>query len=310
MPTYLVNKREESMKPNLSVSVLSVLCVLFSFTGSVCAYTARNYYGAKFEPFDTVMHTGGLDPGDFNDYWHVMDPGEYPAGYMAYCNLTNPFVPGLRDTLNSYVQNYDVYLPVQLGLYIVNIEDQIAAGLWDKDIEGFCRDLKQLGYPLLIRIGYECNGAHNGYDANDYKAAFIRITNALRANNVEAATVFNIIPDSEAQYMPYYPGDAYVDWWAINIFSAWASTTSYTTGFCSNAHSHGKPVLIGEASPADYHTTNGWASWFGWFVPYFNLIDSQPGIKNFCYINYNWPDGMPDDAEAEASLPQQFRRDT
>ncbi|HOL31256.1 MAG TPA: hypothetical protein PK052_04680, partial [Anaerohalosphaeraceae bacterium] len=36
------------------------------------------------------------------------------------------------------------------------------------------------------------------------------------------------------------------------------------------------------------HTDQGEASWNGDFVPYFNLINSWAGIKNFCYINTNW----------------------
>jgi len=265
--------------------VLSVSFFLLPASSSLASYQARNYYGAKFESVDTVMHTAGQSIGDFNDYWNVMDVSEKPAVYMAYCNLVTPFVPALRADLDSYVQAYGVYMPVQLGLYVVGIEDEIAAGLWDDDIDTFCKALKQLGYPLYIRIGYECNGTWNGYDPTDYKAAFIRITNALRANNVEAATVFNVIQDS---YINYYPGDDYVDWWSINMFSVWNVNHPITTTFLADAHSHGKPVLVGEADPTYWHTDQGLASWNGYFVPYFNMIESNAVIKNFCYINTNW----------------------
>lgn len=243
------------------------------------------YYGAKLEPQNLIMHTAGQSVGDFNDYWNVMDADERPACYMAYCNLVTPFVPALREDLERYKRDYGVYLPVQLGLYIVGIEDKIAAGLWDADIERFCRDLNQLGYPLYIRIGYECNGAHNNYDPTAYKAAFIRITNALRANNVETATVFNVI---QGPYTAWYPGDDYVDWMSINAFSVWNVQHPDTYTFLNDAHARSKPVMIGEADPTWWHTDQGQASWDGYFVPYFNLIESWPGIKNFCYINADW----------------------
>ena len=105
---------------------------------------------------------------------------------MTYCNLTTLLFPLCAD-LERYRKDYGIYLPVQMGLYIVGSEAEIAAGFWDADIQRFCQDLNQLGYPLYIRIGYECNGAHNNYDPSAYKAAFIRIVNALRDQNVEAA---------------------------------------------------------------------------------------------------------------------------
>ncbi|HOK95262.1 MAG TPA: carbohydrate binding domain-containing protein [Anaerohalosphaeraceae bacterium] len=255
------------------------------YLSEVAQQANRNYYGAKLEPRNRVMHTAGQSAGDFNDYWNLMDIGEKPACYMTYCNLVDPFVPALRAELERYRRDYGVYLPVQLGLYIVGIENEIAAGLWDADIERFCRDLNQLGYPLYIRIGYECNGDHNHYDPIAYKAAFIRITNALRSNNVEAATVFNVI---QGPYQSWYPGDAYVDWMSINAFGVWNIQHPYTPLFLNDAHARGKPVLIGEASPVFWHTDQGEASWNGDFVPYFNLINSWAGIKNFCYINTNW----------------------
>jgi hypothetical protein len=246
---------------------------------------ARNYYGAKLESPSQVMHTAGQNVSDFNAYWTLMDAGEKPACYMAYCNLVTPFMPALRADLERYRNDYGIYLPVQMGLYIVGSESEIAAGLWDADIERFCKDLNQLGYPLYIRIGYECNGAHNGYDPTAYKAAFIRITNALRAHNVEAATVFNVI---QGPYSAWYPGDAYVDWMSINLFSVWNIQHPYTYTFLNEAHTRGKPVLIGEADPTYWHTNQGQASWNGDFVPYFGLIENWPGIKNFCYINTDW----------------------
>lgn len=255
---------------------------------SLCRVTpdeGRRYYGAPLEPRDRVMHTAGQNVGDFNAYWTLMDPAEKPACYMTYCNLVTPFVPALREDLERYRRDTGVYLPVQLGLYIVGSEHEIAAGLWDADIERFCKDLNRLGYPLYIRIGYECNGAHNNYDPTAYKAAFIRITNALRAHNVEAATVFNVI---QGPWAAWYPGDAYVDWMSINAFSVWNIQHPDTPAFLADAHARGKPVMIGEAGPTWWHTDQGQASWDGYFVPYFSLIENWPGIKNFCYINANW----------------------
>ena len=87
-----------------SISFLTIvlsMVVFLLFPGSALAYQTRNYYGGKLEPVDKVMHVAGQSPSDFNDYWNVMDSGEYPACYMAYCNLVEPFVPDLRAQLES-----------------------------------------------------------------------------------------------------------------------------------------------------------------------------------------------------------------
>ena len=52
------------------VTVFAAAVILISAANEVDAYTARNYYGAKFESVDTVMHTAGQSIGDFNDYWN------------------------------------------------------------------------------------------------------------------------------------------------------------------------------------------------------------------------------------------------
>ena len=75
---------------------------------------------------------------------------------------------------------------------------------------------------------------------------------------------------------------------SINLFSVWNIRHPDTYTFLNEAHARAKPVLIGEADPTYWHTDQGMASWNGYFVPFFGLIENWPGIKNFCYINANW----------------------
>jgi len=97
----------------------------------------------------------------------------------------------------------------------------------------------------------------------------------------------------------FNPGDDAVDWWSINFFSPSNITDS------GSADGHNRPVLIGEATPQFVGVLDGQKSWDTWFVPYFNLIRSQPGIKMISYINWNWA-GYPQwskwgDARLEAN---------
>ena len=65
-------------------------------------------------------------------------------------------------------------------------EAQVAAGAYDQQIANLVTGLQRLGLPVYLRIGYEFNGLiWNGYQPVPYQQAFVRITNALRAANLE-----------------------------------------------------------------------------------------------------------------------------
>ena len=86
----------------------------------------------------------------------------------------------------------------------------------------------------------------------------------------------------------FYPGDAYVDWWAINLFSTKSLTASATRDFLDEADRKGFPVMIGESTPFHHNVAEGKAIIDAWYAPYFGLIRSSPGIKAFCYIDWDW----------------------
>ena len=333
---HVFSKLTSKSTPLLTV-VLSVTAFL-GFPSSTSGYQARNYYGARLEPVRTVLHGAGQDGGGFDDYIDEMAPNKHPTIYMAYYTIWDDYADGLRTQLDSYSQLYGDYVSAQIGLSLVDSYQQIAAGNLDDQVENWCRQLGQLGHPVYLRIGYEANGSHNGYNSTDYKAAFIKVTNTIRNLGLEdVATVWCVLPEQTLRpYMDWYPGDTYVDWWSLDLFIDWQINSSYTSNFLDNADAHGKPVMIGESTPASHQTTHGgtsWDDWFvpysngigsvtfplrtswnGWFVPYFNLIHNQPGIKAFCYINWNWPVKMPElggwgdcRLNSNATVAQNFR---
>jgi hypothetical protein len=162
----------------------------------------------------------------------------------------------------------------------------VAAGEYDDNVRQICENLKALDRPLFLRIGYECNGSWNGYDAHSYRNAFRHVVDMLRDHDVPAAMVWNVYPP--AVPMDYYPGDDYVDWWSIDLFSSSDAGKASTRAFLDSAHAHGKPVMIGESTPRGVGTDDGEQDWSEWFAPYFELIESRSGIKAFSYINWNW----------------------
>jgi hypothetical protein len=304
---------------------ISIVCVLFASCrveeplpppqSSDTAFIQRNYYNALLEPVSQVLHGAGQSEYAFTKYFHALGEGRRPVIYKTYVDLNGnlyDFFLYLKEYLHFYASTNNVYLIPEIGLKMTidgnppnPYEDDVAAGLYDDEIQEFCRELELLGHPVFMRIGYEFNGVWNGYLPESYKKAYIRITDALRAHNLEAATVWcasHPLHNGTYNYMEYYPGDAYVDWWGIDLMFANDLTDAANKYFLADADLHGKPVMIAESTPANIGVTDGQNDWIAWFEPYFALIQSNPGIKAFSYINWNWADFPPLSTWGDARL--------
>jgi Carbohydrate binding domain/Glycosyl hydrolase family 26 len=257
----------------------------------------RNDFNALLEPNGKVINGAGqYDIASFNNYWDVMNQNNKPAIFMSYIalkGLKSNWADDLKKELLSYGNKFII---PQIGLAMtedgnpsVHYEDSVALGLYDTQINNLIKGLKNLAIPAYVRIGYEFNGlSWNGYLPGSYKDAFIRITNTIRTSNLEVATVWCFSMDGETNYMDYYPGDSYVDWWAVDIFSASDFSATNAFSFMDSATAHQKPVMIGETTPRYVGVLNGDQSWDNWFVPFFDFIHTQPAVKAFCYINWDW----------------------
>jgi len=256
-------------------------------------FTPRHYYKAKLEPVAHVLHGAGqCNAQDVEDYRKTLESYD-PAIFMDYCGArgTNGgFAYGLKKKLDVFPK----YTAVQLGLSMTtdgkpdqHYEHEVAAGKYDENLNDLFKGLKSLDVPIYIRIGYECNGYWNGYKPEEYKKAFQHVTTLIRKQKLNAATVWCVAPRGKlAEVMSYYPGDEWVDWWSVDIFRTQEFGNSKT--IIEEAHKHGKPMMIGESTPHSVGVLDGEVSWNKWFKPYFELIRTSPGIKSFCYINWNW----------------------
>lgn len=81
--------------------------------------------------------------------------------------------------------------------------------------------LKHLNTPILLRIGGEMNVWTKLADAEAYKKAFIKITKIAKEIAPNVATVFspNDISDWNVDISDYYPGDEYVDWVGVSLYT-------------------------------------------------------------------------------------------
>jgi hypothetical protein len=282
------------MKTKLLTVLFLTLCVV---TQSLAQkIIPRLNQGAILEPQGKIINGAGQDLASYLNYWNVMHTQNKPLMYMTYLSLreaTSDWADGLKADLMSHPGKFQV---PQIGLSMTtdgtpssHYEQDIAAGLYDKQIEMFIDGLQSMAIPAYVRIGYEFNGvAWNGYVPATYKSAYIRITNMMRARGVEVATVWDLSMDGVMNFMDYYPGDEYVDWWGINVFSAAHFGDANAKKFMDNAGVHKKPVMIGETTPRYVGVLNGQTSWNQWFSSFFTFIHTYPELKAFSYINWDW----------------------
>jgi len=270
--------------------------ILFANTLFAQEFVPRNNYEALLEPKDQVIHGVGQSKDAHLNYWNVMLENQKPSVIMTYIGLkgiSSSWSLSLKNEILSYQPNFII---PQIGLSMTSdgtpsahYEGDVAAGLMDTEIDALIEGLRLLATPAYLRIGYEFNGlSWNGYQPATYKQAFIRITQKIRAAGLEVATVWDAAVGGNSNYMPYYPGDDVVDWWGINPFTVADISHSTLTNFLKDANLHQKPVLIGESTPQKVGVLQGEISWNKWFVPYFNLIHTNAGLKMSCYINWNW----------------------
>ena len=203
------------------------------------AFVPRAFYGRRLEPAYSVLHGAGQsDRASFDRYSAAT--GTHPALFMSYVDLRDD-LPTYFMQLAANLASFDapdrqtwpqIGLSLNRGQAASHYEASTAAGADDAAIAQFCEGVRLLQRPVYLRVGYEFNGPWNGYQPAAYVAAFRRIANALHACTGKVALVWDWSVDAEMDAVAggysetkslerlrsFYPGDAAVDWWAVNFF--------------------------------------------------------------------------------------------
>jgi len=289
---------------------LFFLCILF-YIVTLSNNSAYAFFNAKFEPVDGKIYHGAqaevrpINPIDRNIDWdgierYVKACGYRPKLIMHYISLDPVAFWLLESTIYDISQQPYDYVP-QIGLdfysYIGqfnilkpdDITKKISLGEYDERIKNLGDIFIKMKGPVFLRPGYEFGGNGQGRHASKkywiqaWKRIYTIFKN-IKADNV--AFVWNTL--DEKNFLEYYPGNAYVDWWGINIFCNNADKNPFINNFIREAARHKKPVMIAESTPRYIGSVSGEKSWKLWYIPYYNLITKYKHIKAFCYINASW----------------------
>jgi hypothetical protein len=312
-----------------SKSLFALLLVVAGCTVTGAPRPEKSENGSLFEPpAGRVLHGWGQMSG----YWDWDDPvakddardlDEYDRAVGSNRPaIVSFYVAPVENQVAGFVNKYPAFvkersIPVaQVGLYFMDafLHKKVATGGADDELRRIFRTLREAGVPVLLRVGYEFNSHWNPYDLKLYVTAYRRVTDLARAEAPGlVATVWHAEPEgfADRDFMEWYPGDEYVDWWGISLFYRDQMTDPRTRSFMEAAARHWKPVLIGECSPwfrgEKPGTLRGPASLDeakGWYDELFGFIGRYPQVKGINVIVVDWtrwnakfsyiPGGLPD----------------
>src|SRR5258708_2831310 len=146
----------------------------------------------------------------------------------------------------------------------------IAAGSFDAYIDSWANGLHAYGGPVLLDFGHEMDGnwypwgyGVNGNTAADFIAAYRHVHDRFAqagATNVQFVWTVDIWNPAGIDPTTLYPGDAYVDWTAIDVFNwgaaggGWASLSAgldATHVYARLASLTAKPMMLGQWASAE-----------------------------------------------------------
>ena len=242
-----------------------------------------------FVPMEGRMMIIGQQKDAIDGY--IANTGMVPGGFMAYTSIQD--MDGLDEPADHasginhaqyFVDSYP-HAAIQLGLYLKGALDDILAGQYDGNIIKLANWMKNTGSPIYLRIGYEFDLPDNGYDPLKYKEAYRYIVEHLRDENVtNVAYVWHsaTLIESHGHFMDWYPGDQYVDWFAVSVFNPMQIATAKE--FFAIAREHGKSLMIAESAPIGLVSMRAKMEWFR---HYFDFINEE-NVKVISYINSDW----------------------
>ena len=228
---------------------------------------------------------------------YVSTTGNIPGGTMSYTSIqkmegldaANEYGSGPQDAESLLLAYPDSV--IQIGLYMVDGLNKTIVGRYNVHLKKLAQWIKNAHRPVYLRIGYEFDNPSNHYDPQQYIQAFRYVVDFLRKEGVtNAAYVWHSYcwtQQVQGQWMAWYPGDDYVDWFGASLFAT-PDQLWTVSAFVKLSRVHHKPFMICESTPWGMYTSRAKIDFLNHV---FKLIDDQ-NIEAFCYIDSNW-DLMP-----------------
>jgi hypothetical protein len=284
----------------LSYKMLGIFCLWVLAASANAGRTDSVYWGV----FEEGIHT------DFNKLQsYGVEMVKNPSIVMWYISWKTSGFPQAQ-AQQVYEQGYLPHIVWEpwMGL------DEILAGKWDTYLQTFGESLAQYGHPVMLRFAHEFNGDWYpwNFDNGVIGGTVLKPERWVQAyryvhDKVNAAGGKNAIwlwsPNvgnggkNPHDITAYYPGNAYVDWIAVDGYNwgtsqSWSSwqTFSQVLGPTYNkvvANYPDKPIMIGEFGCSSTGETSG-KDKPTWITDTFDQLNNNyPQIKAFIWFNLN-----------------------
>ncbi|HHS89122.1 MAG TPA: beta-mannanase [Rhodobacteraceae bacterium] len=213
---------------------------------------------------------------------------------------------------------------------------RILRGDFDRDLKLWMRDAARFGTPLIVEFGTEMNGEWFSWNARwngrqkgavlfaDTYRHIIDLSRAVGATNI--VWVFHVNwadwPDKPwNRFEKYYPGDEYIDWLGVSIYSMQAPDETDRTPFSRVGNTirrlsrmaPGKPVIIAEFATDVRNPREPAAVWADNALRLI-LSGKWPQLVGFSWWNETWQndDDPANDSDmrvtSDPALAAVFRR--
>lgn len=273
------------------------------------------FFNALHEP------TTGVFFGEQSGIHAVMDTHQRPSATMIYVEFEIENLPTRVEydlAWNEYLHGFSRYdyAIIQIAWNFLH-EGQTLPGVpyQEQMIAEAARYMGSLGLPILLRVGGEMDVWSTPADPAEFITAFRFIANIMRryAPNVAMVWSVNSVSAQGLSWQMFYPGDAYVDWVGISLYTTryfqgnpLTSDTQaaiYRTGQFANPVSFvrelvaqfggRKPILISEGAVSLYNRANN-ENLTAWALPrirqtYAYIPMLFPQVKAMFWFNVDRP---------------------
>ena len=300
-----------SISPKIKVipKALVFACAFTTFT------TQTHAVSGLLVPDEGIFFSIGQDVDSINQYINTV--GVQPGGVTNYVGIVN--LDGLegdadagagRNNITELASTYPDSALV-IGVSMNGQVDNVAAGMYNNNIDYLLNKLGQYNRPVYLRWAYEVDGPWNGHNQADLITSFRHVHQRIRdlGYNDRIALVWQVAsycPSQPGLLNSWWPGDDYVDWVGLSYFSPQDCNWERVNEAAEFARSHNKPLFINESTPQryqigdlNYSTDPAQGSnrisktaqqiWNEWYGNYFGFINNYSDVvKAITYINADW----------------------
>lgn len=237
-------------------------------------------WGQFSSAWDLGQPAGKGDGDDLEAYSKAVAP-HAPAMISFYAAANTTILAGFLRRYREFATTHGFFV-AQVGFNFHGMERDVSTGMRDPELLILADGLRDVGRPVLLRIGYEFNNPSAPYEPSAFIGAFRHATEVMRKDHMNFATVWDAMAMglSDSHHMQWYPGDDVVDWWAISLSDPSDFTRAESIAFIDGAARHHKPVMLIAASAG----AKSEAQAFKWYASFFEFLRAHPSVKAFSLI--------------------------